>query len=355
MKTYLIRRNAAFFRLLIVLALLIGPGGCGYKNMPVAPEAVVPLPINDLRYELGAKKVSLYWTYPEETADGDELDEIDSFFLYQAEVPIDSYCETCPVPFGSPIKLPGGNLPKKGDRTGSYTLDALRPDNMYLFKIVSRTGWLAESEDSNMVSFLWQNQPARPRGLAAQATDSRIILHWQPVTGHLDGTPIIAPVSYQVSRSLDGASFQNIGDPLSETSYTDDEVENGIGYSYRVQAVVTENKESVAGAFSRVVQANSVDRTPPQPPTNVKTARTASLIKVYWDKNSEKDLAGYRVYRRLGTETDVKMIGRVMAPYNIYDDKNAPEKGVEVYYSVTAFDRSVPPNESHRSVEATLR
>ncbi|MCI5147182.1 MAG: hypothetical protein D3923_17055, partial [Candidatus Electrothrix sp. AR3] len=98
-----------------------------------------------------------------------------------------------------------------------------------------------------------------------------------------------------------------------------------------------------------------MDQTAPLPPTEVKTARTSSSIKIYWEKGTEKDLAGYRVYRRLGSESSVEMIGEVMAEYNIYADKDAPEKGTKVYYSVTSFDTSIPANESQPSDEAVAR
>ncbi|MCI5145287.1 MAG: hypothetical protein D3923_07085, partial [Candidatus Electrothrix sp. AR3] len=115
----LMMRGSVFFNLLSLI-LLTGLAGCGYKTLPMAPQAVVPLPITDLRYELSEKGVALYWSYPRDTVTGDDLDEIDSFTLYRAEVPEEDYCDTCPIPFGPPINLPGGSLPDKGGKTGRY-------------------------------------------------------------------------------------------------------------------------------------------------------------------------------------------------------------------------------------------
>lgn len=337
-----------------LLLLTGGLSGCGYKTLPVAPQAMIPASVRDLSYELTEKGVTLRWTYPAKTVTGEDIAEIDSFFLYRAVVPADAYCKTCPIPFGPPISLPGGILPEKSSRAGSHAETLLRPDDMYFFKIRSRTGWLSESEDSNLVSFVWQNPPAAPAGLTAKAGEGEIRLRWQPVSTHLDGSPLKKPVTYQVSRSTDGGPFANLGRLLTEPACTDNEAQLGRKYAYRVQALTEQGKGTVGGGFSQTVQAGSVDRTPPQVPAQVKAARTASLVKIYWDKGEDKDLAGHRIYRRSG-EAAPELIGEVNEPYNLYEDKNPPPKGAPVFYSVSSFDQSSPPNESQKSAEASLR
>jgi hypothetical protein len=325
-------------------------GGCGYKTLPVAPQASTPRPVTDLSYELTGEGAILRWTYPKETVTGKDLQQIDSFQLYRAELPEDDYCETCPIPFGSPINLPGGLLPDKGRRQGSWETDLLRPGRMYFFMLRSRSGWLADSADSNIISFVWETPPAAPSGLIAKAGDDVISLRWQPVTTRFDGRTLRQPVKYQLARSTDGGPFAQIGDQLATPYYVDREVENGRKYAYRVQAFTG----TVGSGYSLTVETGAVDRTPPEPPTHVKAVRTASSVKVYWDRGEEKDLAGYRVYRRLD-EGEPELLGKVMEPYNLFEDKNPPAKDSKVLYSVSSFDLSNPPNESQRSAEASLR
>ncbi|MCI5222278.1 MAG: hypothetical protein D3924_06290, partial [Candidatus Electrothrix sp. AR4] len=121
------------------------------------------------------------------------------------------------------------------------------------------------------------------------------------------------------------------------------------------QAFSEYDEEMVAGELSSALEVSVLDQTAPSSPANVKTARTAMSVKIFWDQGTEEDLAGYRVYRRLGNETIPEMIGVVEVPYNIYEDLDAPEKDVYVYYSVTSFDTSDPPNESEHSAEADVR
>jgi hypothetical protein len=247
------------FRGLAAALLLLTSGltGCGYKTLPVAPSAMIPRPVTDLSYELTSTGAVLRWTYPDRTTSDSKLAELDSFQLY-------------PIPFGSPVTLPGGELPSKGRRQGSWEDSPLRPGNMYLYMLRSRSGWLAESEDSNVISFVWEKPSAAQKKVAA----------------------VSAPAA--------------------------------------------------------------TDRTPPEPPSNVTAARTASAVKVFWDAGKDKDLAGHKVYRRVG-DGKPELIGEVKQPYNLYEDKNPPPKGSKVFYSVSSFDQSSTPNESKRSAEASLR
>ncbi|WP_417910769.1 hypothetical protein [Candidatus Electronema sp. PJ] len=251
-----------------LLLLTGGLTGCGYKTLPVAPSAMIPRPVTDLSYELTGNGAVLRWTFPDRTASGEKLTELDSFQLYRAEVPVEDYCETCPIPFAAPITVAGGSLPNKGSRQGSWEDAPMQPGRKYFFKLRSRTGWLSESDDSNLITFVWEKPSARPKQEAAPAA--------------------------------------------------------------------------------------AVDRTPPQVPSNVTAARTASAVKVFWDAGEDKDLAGHKVYRRVG-EGKPELLGEVKAPYNLYEDKNPPAKEVKVFYSVSSFDQSSPPNESKPSAEASLR
>jgi fibronectin type 3 domain-containing protein len=103
-----------------------------------------------------------------------------------------------------------------------------------------------------------------------------------------------------------------------------------------------------------VITATPVDKTPPLPPIGVTAVETSSGIKVFWDRSDDTDVAGYRIYRRLADKKVPTFLGEVSSTYTLFVDANVP-KGVRVYYSVTAFDRSKPANESDQSREATIR
>jgi len=349
------RQKQAFYKLAALLALLIaGLGGCGYKTMPVPPEEVLPKPITDLRYELNQTGVTLSWSYPVETIKGDRLTDISSFELYRAVVPIASYCETCPIPFGTAISLPGGAIPHTGPRTATYESTLLRPGRLYFFKVHSKASWWTESRDSNIVSFIWNIPPRAPEDLTAHTADGKVTLSWRPVTQHLDGSAIKEPVRYQVYRSRNNADFAQLGSPRDGLSFIDSEVTNGRAYQYKIRAFTIYEKGKVGSGSTATVTAIPVDQTPPPPPLGVKAVRTAHGVKVFWTSVPAEDLKGYRVYRRLPGEKNPVRVGEVSAPSTLFVDPSPPKAG-HWCYSVSSIDKSAPANESLRSSETRVR
>jgi uncharacterized protein len=336
---------------LAILALLLA-GGCGFKDKPVPPQHVVPKAVLDLQVELDEQGATLSWTYPTETVTGGNVEEIDGFALYRAEVPVNSYCKTCPVPYDPPIAVPGGTVPPNSRKTATHEIKNLRPGNLYFFKVRSKTGWWSESQDSNAVSFFWQTPPMTPEGLAATSGDGQNTLHWQPVVLLRDATPTTVPVRYQLYRGVDGGPLAKIGQLLAAHTYIDSMVENDRVYSYQVQALSTYEQGTVNSGLSETVQVKPLDRTAPPVPKGVEGIRTEVGVKIYWNHVEAADLAGYRVYRRSEGEGKAVFIGEVNLPYNMYIDSKAA-KGPH-FYSVSSIDARSPVNESTRSPEIRI-
>ncbi len=338
--------------LLLVGALFFG--GCGYKTLPVPPENIVPKAIEDLRYSVDEKGVILTWSYPVETIKETDLTDVASFEVYRAVVSIDSYCATCPIPFGEPIVVPGGMISKDGRRKGTYESALLRSGEKYFFKVRSRTSWWAASADSNIVTFVWHMPAKAPEGLQAIGGDHSVRLQWQPATQLMDGQKLDLPVQYQVLRSLDGNAFAELGVAGKETNYTDNSVQNGQKYFYKIQSVFQVDGNVVGGGMSEVTTAVPVDLTPPEAPTGVTVVATSNGFKVFWENSPANDLQGYHVYRRAADQKKKERIGDVEAIYTIYEDNTVSADG-QFYYSVTAYDRTKPANESKSSAEVTVR
>ncbi len=338
----------------LVLAGALFFGGCGYKTLPVPPDSIVPKAIEDLRYSLDQKGVTLTWSYPAQTIQGTDLTDIASFEVYRAVVAVDSYCPTCPIPFGEPIVVPGGMIGKDGRRQGSYESALLRSGEKYFFKVRSRTSWWAASADSNIVTFVWHIPAKAPEGLKAEGGDRSVRLQWRAVTHLMDGQKVDLPVHYQVLRSLDGKTFKKLATVGTGTGYTDASLQNGRSYYYKIQSVLQVDENDVGGGMSKVATAVPVDLTAPAVPTGVTVVAVGNGFKVFWDAVSAADLQGYHVYRRAAGQKEKERIGDVGALYTIFEDKNVPA-GVQYYYSVSAYDKMQPANESKPSVEATAR
>ncbi|MBU1565290.1 MAG: hypothetical protein KJ630_06645 [Proteobacteria bacterium] len=328
-------------------------GGCGFKNKPVPPESVVPQAIDDLRYTVSDKGVKLTWSFPVKTIKGSILDDISSFQLFRAEISLEEYCGSCPVPFAEPVTVAGGS-PLDGETRRKVVFDSnlLRPGYKYFFKVRSRTSWFADSADSNIITLVWFDPAVASGKVTVTPGDRQISLVWQPVALKTAGKDLA--IKYQVLRSLDGKDYTKIGDPQAATSYIDRQVSNGQKYFYSVQSLTEYKNELAEGGVSKEVVTTPIDLTPPISPTGVTAVRTDAGIKVFWDRSDAPDLAGYRVYRRAADKDIYEMLGQVEPTFTLFVDTKAVES-VRYYYAITALDGATPANESSKSKEATIR
>jgi hypothetical protein len=140
-------------RLLFLLGLwaLLFLLACGKKGPPVAPRAVVPPAVQDLKAELVGGEVQLTWSIP--TKNGAAFEGIEGFRVFRRNVH-DSVapCPGCPLPFDErldikleypePARVEGGRL---------IYLDKVAPDGRYAYKIIVYHKSGGVSRDSNVV------------------------------------------------------------------------------------------------------------------------------------------------------------------------------------------------------------
>ncbi len=339
---------------LLLAGTLFLAGGCGYKTDPVPPDSIVPKAIDDLRYSVSEKGVTLNWTFPKETIRGGDLTDISTFDVYRAVVPLNDYCPTCPIPFSEPIQVTGGLVDPEQNRQGTYETSLLRSGHKYFFKVHARTSWWAASADSNIITFIWHIPAKGPEGLNAKAADTSATISWQAVTSLMDGKQVDYSLSYQVLRSKDNRNFAAIGSVTSKTEFVDNSLLNGEKYYFKVQSVLNVDKNSISGGISDSVSVVPFDLTPPSAPSGVTAVQTGAGIKIFWEKSRDTDVKGYRIYRRGGNDKTATKIGEVAAVYAIFEDTNVDD-GTSYYYTVTAFDKAETPNESVKSREASIR
>jgi hypothetical protein len=334
------------------LALLAGLSGCGKKTRPVPPDTVLPAPITDLAAYLDEKGVTLSWSYPRRTVEGDRLPyRIEKFELLRAVIPTQDYCADCPIPFGPPIEI---TAQSSDQGRVAYQETLLRPDHRYVYRVRSKAGWFVSSDDSNTVSVVWDTPLLAPAGFGIEEGDKILTLRWQLPEGLLDGTPVSDPIRYRLFRSNDGENFAELPGGLIEgLRHEDRGLRNGRTYWYKVQGVRLHADTRAAGMPSPALSGIPRDLEAPAPPQKVRAVPTAEGVKIIWEAVAEPDLAGFRIYRRSARNETPERIGEVGgAGLSFLDASPAKERGLW-YYSVSAFDQSQPPNESGFSMEAS--
>jgi hypothetical protein len=90
----------------------------------------------------------------------------------------------------------------------------------------------------------------------------------------------------------------------------------------------------------------NLDTAPPAAPSGLHATRDGAGVHVAWSANSEPDLAGYYVYRRINGAGAVRLNGALLTSPQ-YVDAMAPDDGSTITYDVTAVD--VNDNESAHS------
>ncbi len=186
-----------------------------------------------------------------------------------------------------------------------------------------------------------------PSGLEAEVSADGVLLTWEAVPGD--------PARYAVYRAPEGKPFpeepQN-AEPIAATRWLDGSVSFGTSYLYSVRTILgdgTPPRESEGGPAVPVV---ALDVFPPAAPRGLVAVQEGSSVRLFWNPNAERDLLGYRVYRRKAGGA-WERIGPDPVDEPLYLVRDV-RPGDKLEFRVTAVDRASPANESVPSESAAV-
>ncbi len=245
------------------------------------------------------------------------------------------------------VKELGGKEDVKGKKM-SILFEDLQARKVYVFVVVSVNGKGYPSAPSNPVQVTWDYSPQQPRVVNGERGDKKVDLSWEPVVG---------ATGYNIYRRAEGEVFSinplNRA-PLTETRYTDLNVENEKKYVYTVRAVKRVVKTDVEGKGSLEFPVTPTDLIPPNVPTELVAVPLKNGMELNWRRNREPDLLGYNVYRRTVGEEELKKLTTDPIPKETFLDTGV-ELGQDYEYAVTAVDHSPRKNESRFSEEVRVK
>jgi hypothetical protein len=172
-----------------------------------------------------------------------------------------------------------------------------------------------------------------PSNLKAEATADGIRLRWDPPKAE-------GAFKYHVYRAAVTAAFGEAPlhrEPLSSTDLLDADVVWGKAYRYVVRSTLSEGPPFRESDSSPEVEVFAEDRFAPAPPTGLVAVQEGSAVRLFWNPNQERDLAGYRVFRKTGTG-EWQAIGSGLGVEPLLLD-SAVRPGATVHYRVIAVDR----------------
>lgn len=306
-------------------ALLLA--GCGFVGDPLPPLANVPPRVTDLAAIQRGGRIIVQCSVPAKTTEGHPI---------PSPVRLDLRAGTAAERFdenewaAAARQIPGAmengmaryEIPA-ADWTGKEVIFGVRVDAGN----GKQSGW------SNFVVVPVVAPPEKPAVAAPVVTEQGIHLTWQA-----RGT------EFRVLRKIDDGEYATVA-TVKTPEWTDAGTEFGKRYTYLVQSIVdlgnSKQAESDLSAEASVVPR---DIFPPAAPKGVQASNAPNSIELNWERNTEDDLNGYRVYRAEGNGALEKIADVSVVPS--YSDRKV-EHGKTYRYAITALDQA--GNESARS------
>lgn len=346
--------------LILVLSTLLG---CGVPGAPLPPSTDIPRFVGDLKAIRKGDTVTLTWTTPTETSDGELICKPGKMLVQRAlrsGASSDLVFQTI-----SELALRPTLTEGRGEQaTAKDTLTAVLRSGgadfaVYMVLAQGRNG--RSFGLPNRVSVpLVPNLPP-PQKISANPVPTGIEITWELASPVPDNAGKQTQYAYKLMRLLQGAKDPVVITQLkaenSPSSFIDTGIEWEKNYQYWIVPITLwqdrSRKGEIEGDNSPVVDVLAHDSFPPAVPTGLEAvyspAAQNSFIDITWTANTEPDLAGYNVYRRTGNEQPVKINSELVKTPRFPDPGVQP--GLKYFYSVTAVD--LRGNESGKSQETS--
>jgi len=201
-----------------------------------------------------------------------------------------------------------------------------------------RTSPLVIAEDLELLD----SAPA-PRDLSVEPTADGVRLVWRPPEGEQTYT-------YNIYRSHPEAPWPEEPlnpAPLAATEYLDREVTTGERYTYTVRVSLSLERPYREGEPSGTREILAEDRFAPGAPQGLVAVQEGRAVRLFWNPNPERDLAGYRVSRSVDGDAWSRVGPPTIETPSFLDSD--VEVGHRVAYRVEAIDRAEPANVSEPS------
>jgi len=334
------------------------------QGPPQPPRLEVPERITDLSVFQVGRRLEIRFTLPQQALDGERLTKPLEIEILRAHLPSGSQ-----LPKSPPLALWTSLLPGQWARyanDGSVIYPAALSEDEFksgrggesIIAIRTLTRGFhhrpLESEPSNLVRLRVLDVSGPVDHMESKTTEKAIELSWQPAVMTLEGQAVKWLAGYRIYRSPTGkpGSFQLVGE-TKEPSYLDRDFEFGHAYSYQVRALFKADGTIAESEPSQPYGVIPRDIFPPARPTGLTALYTSGAVELVWTANTEKDLAGYYVYRREDGEQPSRLNKELLRTPILRDTSVKP--GHTYFYRVTAVDLSNNESQPCEEVEVETR
>ena len=194
--------------------------------------------------------------------------------------------------------------------------------------------------------------PNPPTRVVSQVFSDFIEVGWLAPDSNIDGTHLENGSGYAVYRHEgNGPPRKLTPSLLAGLTFEDRDFEFGRAYGYFVRAVGAGTEGAVESGDSSAAEIVPRDVFPPAAPAGLAVVAVDGFVSLIWRPAKERDLDGYRVWRKEAGGPAFGALGEGLVRENTFTDRSAA-RGVSYVYAVSAVDRT--GNEGSRSEGAAL-
>jgi hypothetical protein len=344
--------------LLIIVLLIGGLSSCGTPGAPLPPSLGIPKPVGDLHAVRKGATVTLSWSAPSNTTDGELIRKAGKMQLSRtvgttssvvADLPLEAALKQDQVPASSAADSLANLL------AGGTT------DDFAVYSVIATNSSGKSAGPGNEVSVPLVATPPAPQHVQATAVPLGVSVTWDQAWPPQNQSHLSALYAYRIMRRQEGGAapvmVQQVNAGNEAIAFIDTGIEWQKHYKYWITPVTLwqggGKQGEVEGDASPVVSVFANDVFPPAPPSGLQAVFSGMaqqpFIDLTWTPNTEPDLAGYNVYRHLADEAPVRINGDLVKTPS-FRDSNV-KAGAKYFYSVSAVD--LRGNESGKSAETS--
>ncbi|HET9838743.1 MAG TPA: fibronectin type III domain-containing protein, partial [Candidatus Angelobacter sp.] len=339
--------------------------GCGVPGAPQPPSTGIPKFVGDLKAVRKGDTVTLTWTTPTETGDGELIRKPGKMLLqralssgHDAELSFQSISE---VPLEPTLKEERGEQATAKDSLTNVWQSAGNADYA-LYQVMAQNRNGRSFGLPNRVSVPLVLTLKTPQNVKLETVPDGIRIGWDQGWPPNRESHITAQYVWRIMRRLEGANDAVMVRQLTAGNeamvVVDSTIEWEKNYQYWITPVTLwqdgNRKGEIEGDDSPAASILAHDSFPPAAPSGMQAVYSVvpgqqPFIDVTWTPNTEPDLAGYNVYRHGENGPPVK-INNELVKTPRFADPNI-QLGAKYFYSVSAVD--LRGNESGRSEETS--
>jgi hypothetical protein len=308
--------------------------GCGYIGEPMNPLLNIPVRVTDLAAVQRGGVIIYQFTLPVLTTEGKQAK------IGRVEIRVGP---SGPAPFNQ----------SQWEKSSTRIDVATAGDVLHIRNEIPATPWVGkdvalgvkvyspknrEAGWSNLASITIAQPLAKPAGLDAVAVAEGVQVSWKGSTGQ-----------YRVFRRGEQDKEFALMATVETNEWLDTATEYNKKYEYTVQAVLKTGNGDIESDLSDTRAVTPIDTFPPAVPAGLNAIVATAGIEVVWDRNTEPDLAGYRLYRAVEGGKLEKIADISDTPS--YSDRKL-ESGKRYRYTVSAVDRLGNESKPSEPVEA---